>query len=111
MPSRLRHCIECPECNTRYLIGFSPYNNGSYLVSPSSEFLQEYKLVCSCCRPAVCSRWKSSELQTYGVSNQAFARGYGSADEVWLYENGGKASERFPPPDAAGDANRRVRWK
>jgi len=31
MTRRIRHCIECPKCRTRYLVGYSPYRNGSYL--------------------------------------------------------------------------------
>jgi hypothetical protein len=27
----VRHCVECPECHTRYLPGSSPYDNGFYL--------------------------------------------------------------------------------
>jgi hypothetical protein len=84
MPDRLRHCVECPECSTRYLIGFSPYQNGSYLVSFVTEVSEEYKLFCSCRRPQICSRWKWNELKTYSVSNRAYARGYGGPDEIWL---------------------------
>jgi hypothetical protein len=83
MGSRLRHCIECPECHTRYLIGFSPYCNGSLLVSIGPEF-SEYKLMCACQRGAVCSRWQRNELKVYDVSRAAYARGYGSTHEVWL---------------------------
>ena len=32
MTPRIRHCVECPKCHTRYLVGFSPYRNGSYLM-------------------------------------------------------------------------------
>ena len=83
MGFRLRHCIECPECRTRYLIGFSPYENQSHLVSLRSDRFEEYELVCFCCRPPVCSRWRRDELKMYGVSNRAYARGYGSPDEIW----------------------------
>jgi hypothetical protein len=84
MGFRFRHCVECPECSTRYLVGFSPYGNGSYLVSLRAESAEEYKLVCSCCRPPVYSRWSRSELKMYAVSNQAYASGYGSAQEIWV---------------------------
>ena len=87
MGFRLRHCVECPECRTRYLIGFSPYGNGSYLVSVGTESAAEYKLVCSCCRPPACSRWSRSELKTYGVSNRAYARGYGSPEQIWMLKS------------------------
>jgi hypothetical protein len=85
MPARFRHCIECPECRTRYLIGFSPYLNGSYLESFVSASSEEYKLFCSCGRPSVCSRWNGRELRRYGVTNAAYARGYGSPEEVWTF--------------------------
>lgn len=87
MGFRLRHCVECAECRTRYLIGFSPYDNGSYLVPPSAESGAEYKLVCSCCRPPVCSRWKRSDLKMYGVSSRGYARGFGSAEEIWVFDS------------------------
>jgi len=32
MGYRIRHCVECPKCLTRYLVACSPYRNGSYLV-------------------------------------------------------------------------------
>lgn len=83
MPDRLRHCVECPECCIRYLIGFSPYQNGSYLLSFVTESSEQYKLFCSCRRPPVCSRWNWNDLKTYSVSNEAYARGYGGADDIW----------------------------
>jgi hypothetical protein len=84
MPDRLRHCVECPECSTRYLIGFSPYQNGSYLASFVTEASEEYQLFCSCRRPRICSRWGWNDLKTYSVSNGAYVRGYGRPEEVWL---------------------------
>lgn len=84
MSWRLRHCVECPECSTRYLIGFSPYCNGSSLVTLVCDAMEKYKLICSCCRPPVCSRCEWSEVKRYGVSNRAYARGYGSPAEVSL---------------------------
>ncbi len=87
MADRLRHCVECPECCTRYLIGFSPYRNGSYLLSFVTDSSEEYKLLCSCRRPPVCSRWNWSEMKKYAVSNGAYARGYGQADEIWLWKD------------------------
>ena len=86
MPARIRHCVECPECFTRYLIGFSPYRNGSYLVSFLTESSEEYKLFCSCGRPPISSRWRWSELNLYSVSNQAYDRGYGPPAEILLSE-------------------------
>ena len=82
MAARVRHCVECPECFTRYLIGFSPYHNGSYLVPFLTESSEEYKLFCSCCRPPVSSRWRWGELKTYSVSNQAYDRGYGPPEGI-----------------------------
>jgi hypothetical protein len=84
MPARLRHCVECPECCTRYLIGFSPYSNGAYLVSEASEALGDYTLFCFCRRPRVVSRSSRNKLKVYEVSNAAYVRGYGPAGEIWL---------------------------
>jgi len=85
MPARLRHCVECPECCTRYLIGFSPYSNGAYLVSVMSEAEEDYRLFCSCRWTRVRSRWNRNDLKVYEVSNEAYVRGYGSAHEIWLW--------------------------
>ena len=82
MTSRIRHCVECPRCSTRYLVGFSPYGNGSKLVPTVRCLAEEYTLYCSCRRPAVSSRWSRSELRTCEVSKEVHRRGYGSADEV-----------------------------
>jgi hypothetical protein len=84
MGRRLRHCVECPECHTRYLIGFSPYSNGSLLVSISPEASPEYKLTCTCRRGSVCSKWRRNELKVYEVPREAYARGYGPASEICL---------------------------
>lgn len=90
MIPRIRHCIECPKCHTRYLVGFSPYRNGAYLVPLSAGFSEdaglsgEWTLYCSCCRPPIPSRWTWSELSLYAVSNQAHNRGYGSPQEIVL---------------------------
>lgn len=87
MSFRIRHCVECPKCCTRYLIGFSPYRNGSFLVSFVAGSLEEYALFCSCGRPAIHSRWSWSELKTYAVSNRAYDRGYGPPDEIERVDN------------------------
>src|SRR5579862_2985588 len=84
MPDRLRHCVECPECSTRYVIGFSPYQNGSYLSSFITEYSEEYQLFCSCRQPRICSQWSWNDLKTYSVSNEAYIRGYGRPEEIWL---------------------------
>jgi hypothetical protein len=97
MGYRLRHCVECPECCTRYLIGFSPYSNGSYLASVGIDSSEEYKLLCSCRRTLVCSRWNRNDLKIYEVSKAAYALGYGSAHEIWLstrYSNQGEEQRK-----------------
>ena len=84
MNRRSRHCVECPKCGTRYLVACSPYSNGSYL-EPSAPYLpEEYILYCACARPAVQSRWRCSELNSYSVSQSAYERGYGTAEEILL---------------------------
>jgi hypothetical protein len=93
MPARLRHCVECPECCTRYLIGFSPYSNGAYLVSVVSVAAEDYRLFCSCRRPLVLSRWNRNDLKVYEVSNAAYVRGYGSVSEIWLSPRYGSQAE------------------
>lgn len=82
MSCRIRHCVSCPFCLTRYLIGFSPYANGSYLVSNSVGSSEEYALYCSCRRFLAPSRWRSTEISACEVSNSAYRRGYGSPEEV-----------------------------
>ena len=80
MPHRIRHCVECPKCHTRYLIGSSPYRNGSYIVSSVTSDSKVLTLYCSCGRPATISRW--SEFGAYAVSNGAYDRGYGPPNEI-----------------------------
>lgn len=82
MARYIRHCVECSKCLTRYLIGFSPYPNGSYLVPLRKGYAEEWILYCSCCRPPSCSRCPGSELKMYVVCSQAHARGYGRPEEV-----------------------------
>ena len=76
----MRHCVECPACLTRYLIGFSPYRNGSYLVPVAGGFQEEWALHCIC--GATPSRWHWSELKMYAVSSGARRRGYGVSKEI-----------------------------
>lgn len=78
----IRHCVECPKCQTRYVIGFSPYANGSILQRAHVGFLEEYILYCSCGSPPVCSRWNERQLSTYSVCKTAHKRGYGSHREI-----------------------------
>ena len=82
MASRVRHCVECPKCLTRYLPGFSPYRNGSYLMPLAEGFADEWTLYCVCGRPAISSRWSWSDLKLYAVPNQAHDRGYGPPEEI-----------------------------
>jgi hypothetical protein len=92
MTLRIRHCIECPKCNTRYLIGFSPYRNGSQLM-PLVEGGQEgWILYCSCGKPPSPSRWSSTELKMYAVSDQAHGRGYGPPEEIVRAESRAEGS-------------------
>jgi hypothetical protein len=84
MSCRVRHCIECPQCRTRYLIGFSPYENGSYLLSLIGGVSEEWTLYCACGRPHITSRWRWNELKMYAVSTEAYLRGYGLADEIGM---------------------------
>src|ERR1700747_3501263 len=80
MPQRIRHCVECPKCSIHYLIGFSPYNNGSYLEPSVVGSWEAYTLYCSCKRPYTISRW--SGVRACQVSNAAYNRGYGPREEV-----------------------------
>src|SRR5215470_18910715 len=79
---RIRHCVECPRCRTRYLLSFSPYRNGSYLMPVSGGLPAEWILYCSCSKPQASSRWGWEELKTYEVCSQAYRRRYGSPDEI-----------------------------
>lgn len=80
MTTRVRYCIECPKCRTRYLVAFSPYGNGSYVISTVDGSFEEYTLYCSCGSPA--SQWNWSEMKPCEVSKAAYRRGYGSDEEI-----------------------------
>jgi hypothetical protein len=82
---RLRHCVECPSCHTRYIIGFSPYGNGSYLVA-NSEDAELHMLFCSCSTERGSHPFKMSALKMYFVTHEAHERGYGSPDEIVLVD-------------------------
>ena len=69
-------------CCTRYLIGFSPYRNGSYLLPVAPGSYTEWMLYCSCGSPPRTSRWNWDELQRYEVSSGAHHRGYGPPGEI-----------------------------
>ncbi len=76
---RIRHCVVCPKCLTRYVASCSPYENGSYLLATIEGSWDEYTLYCRC---KAASRWKSSEFRNCEVSPTAFERGYGTAEEI-----------------------------
>jgi len=78
--SRLRHCLECPSCNTRYPISLSPFKNGSYILTVVYGSCEEYILHCACGR--VGSRWTRGKVQKCQVSRAAYQRGYGSKEEI-----------------------------
>ena len=71
MASRVRHCVECPKCLTRYLPGLSPYRNGSYLMPRAEGFVDEWALYCACGRPPISSRWSWNDLKLYAVPRVA----------------------------------------
>lgn len=83
---RIRHCVECPSCRTRYLLSFSPYRNGSRLVSVVPGAWDEYILYCSCSAGSVGSRMRSNEVMRCDVSTEAYRRGYGTAKEIALLD-------------------------
>jgi len=95
MACRIRHCVSCPHCLTRYLIGFSPYVNGSYVVSTRAGSGNEYVLYCSCRRFPSPSRWRESEVRACAVSNLAYRRGYGSPEEVLFVDRRGEATDLY----------------
>jgi hypothetical protein len=80
--SRIRHCVECPRCLTRYLIGFSPYRNGSYLVATLNGSAEEYALYCCCRGLPVVTPWRWRETKACEVSHEAYDRGYGTPEEI-----------------------------
>ena len=80
--SRIRHCVECPACRTRYLLSFRRYANGACLVSTLTGSIEEYALYCSCNRAGVV-RCKSRETKPYQVSKLAYDRGYGGPNEIF----------------------------
>jgi hypothetical protein len=85
MSLRIRHCVECPKCLTRYVIGSSPYRNGAYLVSCLDGNFEEHTLYCSCGRRSASIRW--NDLKSCVVSHGAFDRGFGPPDEIVLVTN------------------------
>lgn len=84
MRSRVRHCVECPKCHTRYVLGCSPYRNGSFLRPTVEGLAEEWMLYCSCGSPHIPSRWNWSELKRYAIPRQVHERGYGLPEEIVL---------------------------
>ena len=80
MGSRIRRCIECGRCSTRYLVGFSPYSNGSLLLSNLCADSEMYLLYCICGGRSAPTHGK--ELKSYLVTKGAYERGYGSENEI-----------------------------
>jgi len=80
--SRIRHCVECPKCLTRYLISFSPYHNGSYLIRTVEGSSDEYALYCSCRKSTAASLWRWHEVKICAVSSAAYDRGFGTPAEI-----------------------------
>ena len=101
MGDRIRHCVECPKCWTRYLLARSPYFNGSYLIPTVTGSLEEYTLYCSCATTPVRSHWKSDEMKTYKVSKAAYDRGFGTPDEVFAMRHRRPSTDAAPRCDAA----------
>jgi len=80
----LRHCVECRNCRTRYLLAFSLFRNGSYLVRIPASCPTEYTLYCTCQTPAISSRHRENEVRRYVVTKTAHERGYGNSAEIVL---------------------------
>lgn len=77
-------------------MGFSPYANGSYLVSTPAGTFEEYILYCSCESFARPSRWRGSEVRTCEVSDSAYHRGYGSQEEVTFLSDEPRGVDDIP---------------
>jgi hypothetical protein len=84
---RIRHCVECPKCLARYLIAFSPYGNGSYLVPAVYGSSEAYTLYCCCRGLPVVSHWTWREPRACEVSHEAYERGYGTPEEIFPLTN------------------------
>jgi hypothetical protein len=99
---RIRQCVECPKCLTRYVVSCNPYENSSCLQPMIEGCWDEYTLYCRC--KAKATWWKSSEFMICEVAAAAFDRGYGSAEEITLI--------RSPREKSSIDISRYVRdWK
>lgn len=78
--SRIRHCLECPNCRTLYLISRSPYRNGGWIDFTLHGLGEAYILYCSCRSMGI--RLKAKEVLICEVSKEAYERGFGSREEV-----------------------------
>jgi hypothetical protein len=87
---RFRPCVECPKCHTRYIIGVIPYRNGSYVSAYPPDDIDLRRLYCSCLNRFDYYPFKLSELKIYTVSEWAYARGYGSLEEIVLTADEGR---------------------
>jgi len=83
MGYRIRHCVECPKCRICYVVGRSPYANGSCLIPTVFGSQEEYALYCSCSRMPIRSLWRWKDVKNYAVSKAAYNRGFGTQDEVF----------------------------
>jgi hypothetical protein len=95
MPLRFRHCIECPKCNTRYVVGSSPYDNGSYVLPLIAGDIDDWVLYCACQTPRIRRQCQWSEMKMCAVSKSAANRGYGSAEEM-MYKRQRSLLEQQP---------------
>ena len=82
MSLRIRHCVECPECHTFYVIAASPYRNGSYLVRTLAGSGEQYDLYCRCQGADVPRRSRWREAQPCEISKAAHAQGYGALGDI-----------------------------
>ena len=82
MSSRLRSCVECPKCHTRYVIGSNPYYNGSYIVAYPPSGADLLRLYCTCGDLLTSHAFEISDLKMYAVSEWAEKHEYGSPEEI-----------------------------
>jgi uncharacterized Rmd1/YagE family protein len=97
MTFRIRHCVECPKCHTRYLIASSPYRNGAYLVRTRLD-RDEYTLYCFCDGWQMPNVWKWLQVKPCEVSKRAHRRGYGSLAEIWFINRRTGGEPQFDLP-------------
>jgi hypothetical protein len=80
--TRIRHCVECPNCRLRYIVASSPYSNGARLLPLQGGSADHYLLYWSCATPPMITLCKSSEIARYSVSTNAYMAGYGNSEEI-----------------------------